>query len=327
MMPRMSGYEVCTRMRETHPANELPVVLLSAKNQVSDLISGLEVGANDYLAKPIAKDELLARINAHMNLRALTNENVRMSAELDVTRKLQTMLLPHPEELRGIEGLDVSAFMEPATEVGGDYYEALNENGQIKFCIGDVTGHGLQSGMLMLMTQMGVRTLVNTGMRDPVDFLKYLNRTLYGNIRRMGVSKGMTLSIMDYRRDDRGGSMTLSGQHESVIIMRADGGFELADTMELGFPLGLVDEISDYVKQTTIHLAPGDGVVLYTDGITEAENADLEQYGEQRLCQTVRRHWGKSADAVRDAVVRDLRDYVGSNDLMDDVTLLVVRQT
>jgi len=82
----------------------------------------------------------------------LQAENLRMGAELEVTRKLQHMLLPTAEELHQIADLDIACYMEPAAEVGGDYYDVLQHNGQIKIGIGDVTGHGLESGVLMVMT-------------------------------------------------------------------------------------------------------------------------------------------------------------------------------
>jgi len=87
----------------------------------------------------------------------LQAENLRMGAELEVTRKLQQMLLPTPEELQQIADLDIACYMEPADEVGGDYYDVLQHNGQIKIGIGNVTGHGLESGAVMVMTQTIVR--------------------------------------------------------------------------------------------------------------------------------------------------------------------------
>ncbi len=90
----------------------------------------------------------------------LKAENIRMSAELEITRKLQKMILPRPEELERIPGIDIAGFMEPAHEIGGDYYDVLRHNGRIRIGIGDVTGHGLESGVLMLMTQTAKKTLM-----------------------------------------------------------------------------------------------------------------------------------------------------------------------
>jgi CheY-like chemotaxis protein len=145
MMPQMTGYEVIDKLRENWQADELPILLLTAKTQIVDLVTGLQHGANDYLTKPISKNELLARLKTHINLKLLKAETVRMGAKLEVTRRIQQMLLPKTEELEKIVGLDIAGFMEPAEEVGGDYYDVLQYNGRILFGIGDATGHGLES--------------------------------------------------------------------------------------------------------------------------------------------------------------------------------------
>ncbi|MEH2273327.1 MAG: SpoIIE family protein phosphatase [Nostoc sp.] len=106
-----------------------------------------------------------------------------MGAELEVTKRLQQMILPQPEELE-IEGLDIAGYMEPADEVGGDYYDVLHTDGVTTLGIGDVTGHGLESGILMVMTQTAVRTLKEIREYDSVKFLDALNRTIYKNVQR-----------------------------------------------------------------------------------------------------------------------------------------------
>ena len=116
--------------------------------------------ANRTLEQRVAeRTEQLAEANTAITaLNAqLQAENLRMGAELEVTRKLQQMLLPTPEELQQIADLDIACYMEPADEVGGDYYDVLQHNGQIKIGIGNVTGHGLESGAVMVMTQTIVR--------------------------------------------------------------------------------------------------------------------------------------------------------------------------
>ncbi|NJL43050.1 MAG: SpoIIE family protein phosphatase, partial [Pseudanabaena sp. SU_2_4] len=149
-----------------------------------------------------------------------------MSAELDVTRQLQQMILPKDAELKLIEGLDIAGFMEPAAEVGGDYYDVLQHNGKVMIGIGDVTGHGLASGVVMIMAQTAVRTLLAVGETDPVKFLSALNQAIYGNTRRMESYKNMTLALLDYES----GVLSLSGQHEELIIVRNNGKIERFDT-------------------------------------------------------------------------------------------------
>ncbi|MGK7901430.1 MAG: SpoIIE family protein phosphatase [Hormoscilla sp.] len=322
MMPRMTGYEVTRKIRETFSASELPILLLTAKNQVSDLVIGLEAGANDYLTKPIAKDELLARITTHINLVRLRSENLRLAAELDITRQLQQMLLPKARELEEIEGLEIAGFMEPADEVGGDYYDVLSHNGKVKIGIGDVTGHGLESGVLTIMAQMAVRTLLTNNETNPTQFLSVLNQAIYGNVMRMSSDKHMTLSLLDYE----GGTLCVTGQHEDMIVVRSDGRTEQIDTLDLGFPIALEEDITDFVGETRVHLNSGDVVVLYTDGITEAENSQKELYGLERLIAVVKHNRWRSASEIQQAVVDDVRQHIGDHKVYDDITLLVLKQ-
>lgn len=252
----------------------------------------------------------------------LKAENLRLSAELEVTKQLQQMILPKQSELEEIEGLEISGFMEPADEVGGDYYDVLPQNDGVKITIGDVTGHGLESGVLMIMAQTAVRTLQESNETDPVRFLDVLNRTLYGNIQRIDSYKNMTLALLDYQN----GSLSLSGQHEEAIVVRTDGNIERIDTMHLGFPLGLEAEIAEFVSQTQINLNPGDVVVLYTDGITEAFDINKVQYGLKNLCEVVRANRHKSAIEIRQAAIEDLRLHIGKQKVFDDITLVVLKQ-
>lgn len=322
MMPKMTGYEVTQKIRETWQASELPVLLLTAKNQLADLVAGFESGANDYLTKPVEKDELLARIKTHLNLLRLKTENLRLVAELEVTRQQQQMLLPSTEELHLIEDLEIAAFMEPATEVGGDYYDVIQHQDGVKIGIGDVTGHGLESGVLMIMVQMAVRTLLQSDIRNPVHFLTLLNLAIYGNLQRMKSEKNMSLMLMDYHR----GKLVVSGQHEDIILVRSDGQVELIDTDDLGFPVGLVEDIGEFVAELVIELNPGDVAVVYTDGITEAENMEGVQYGLQRMMELAGQQQGRSATEIVDVILADVREFIGEQKVYDDITLLVLKQ-
>ena len=255
-------------------------------------------------------------------MKALHADNMRLGAELDVARKLQQMLVPSAEELRQIPGLDIAGHMQPADEVGGDYYDVLQHDGRTKIGIGDVTGHGLESGVMSVMTQCVIRALLIQGEKNPVHFLDTLNRTLYGNVQRLGSDKNLTLSIVDYED----GEVKLSGQHEYMLIVRQDGELEVVDTADLGFPVALEEDISSFINDTTVQLGPGDGVVLYTDGVTEAENEAREQYGLERLCEVVQTHWSGSTEETKAAVLEDLDTYIGQHTVYDDITLVVAKQ-
>lgn len=248
---------------------------------------------------------------ANQKIRALNErleaENVRMSSELDVAHKLQHMVLPPEAELKQIAGLDVAAFMEPAEEVGGDYYDIIQYKDRVIFGIGDVSGHGLESGVLMLMVQAAVRSLLDSGITDYSHFLDSLNRTIYHNVQRMNNGKFITLSLADYQPlTSQGGILRLSGQHEEVLLVRQNGKLERLDTLDLGFPIGMMPDISGHVSQKEVQLRPGDGVVLHTDGITEAINQDKVEYGIERLCEILTRNWHLSASNIPNITVPTL---------------------
>ncbi|MEW5728855.1 MAG: PP2C family protein-serine/threonine phosphatase [Pseudomonadota bacterium] len=301
-----------------------------AEGELAALNHDLEARVAERTRELEAASEEIRSLN-----RRLAAENLRMGAELDVSRRIQQMILPTPAELAGIGGLDVAAFMEPANEVGGDYYDILHqEGGRVRIGIGDVTGHGLESGVVMLMTQSAVRTLVTTDESDMVRLMDVLNRTIYQNVQRMGSDKNLTLALLDYRPEPPerraetgfGGHLRISGQHESLIVVRQGGRVEVVDTMDLGLPLGLVDEVRDFINEVTVLLHPGDTVVLYTDGITEAADSQHRLYGMERLCEVVAAHWQEPAEAIKDAVVADVKRHIGDQPLYDDLTLIVLRQ-
>jgi sigma-B regulation protein RsbU (phosphoserine phosphatase) len=252
----------------------------------------------------------------------LKAENLRMATELDITRRLQQMILPKPEELEGIPNLDIAGFMEPANEVGGDYYDILQHNGNLKIGIGDVTGHGLESGVLAIMVQTAVRTLLENQETNAAKFLDTLNRTIYGNVQRMNSDKNLTLTLLDYQR----GQLRMSGQHEEIIIVRARGEVERIDTIDLGFPIGLESEIGDFIGETTVVLERDDVVILYTDGITEAENTGGTFYGVERLCDVVQCHRDQTASEIQQIVIEDVKEHIGQQTMFDDLTLVVLKQ-
>ncbi|WP_445300003.1 MULTISPECIES: PP2C family protein-serine/threonine phosphatase [unclassified Microcoleus] len=289
----------------------------SMAGQLKESFETLEDKVKERTAElATANDEIIV-----LNER-LKEDNLRMGAELDIVRQMQQMILPNADELE-IEGLDIAGYMEAADEVGGDYYEVLNSDGVVTLGIGDVTGHGLESGILMLMAQTAVRTLNEIRETDPVRFLDALNRTLYKNVQRMKSEKSLTLAILNYSE----GRVSISGQHEETIIVRLGGQVERIDTMDLGFPIALDDDIAEFISQISIELQLGDGIVLYTDGIPEAKDINKKQYGIEAMCEVISKNWDLSAEEIKQAVIDDVRRHIGHQKVFDDITLLVVKRS
>ncbi|WP_152971249.1 SpoIIE family protein phosphatase [Rhizobium ecuadorense] len=262
-----------------------------------------------------AKEEI-STLNAQ-----LQRENRRLGTELAVAERIQLMVLPLDQELEDFQALEIAAYMRPAEEVGGDYYDVLKNGSRLKIGIGDVTGHGLESGVLMLMVQSVARALQEAGNTDAVQFLTNLNSALFKNIVRTKIDKHLTLAFLDYD----GKEMILSGQHEEVVVVRANGEVERIDTMDLGIPIGLEADISTFIKTRQIAFEKGDLILLHTDGVTEAENDAGELFGMERLCREAVRLKDLSAEKIVAEIVATLMLFIGSQKIYDDITLLAVR--
>ncbi len=284
--------------------------------EMRDHTENLERLVRDRTREVERANEEITALNAK-----LKGENLRLGAELDVARQIQMMVLPEAGELGAIQRIEIAGFMRPADEVGGDYYDVLQSGSRIKVGIGDVTGHGLESGVLMLMVQSIARALQENGGGDPKAFLDVLNRAVYKNIERAGTDKHLSLAFLDYE-DNR---ITISGQHEEVIVVRNTGEVERIDTVDLGFPIGLESDIRDFVGTHAFDFGRGDIVVLHTDGVTEAESPDGRLFGVDALCESASRYRHGSADDVKAGIISDLMAHIGTQKIHDDITLVVMR--
>ena len=213
--------------------------------------------------------------------------------------------------------------MQPATEVGGDYYDVVPVDDGCWIGIGDVAGHGLPTGLVMLMMQSGIGALARK-MPDaaPRDLLLALNTMLVDNVRaRLGQHEHATLTLIRYRRD---GSLSFAGAHEEMLIRRADSGLcERVATP--GAWVGAKRDIDAGTVDSTARLRPGDLLVLYTDGLTEAAAGDGTgaRFGADRLVALVEEHGAAAPTAVRDALVAAVAAFAPVRD--DDVTVFVAR--
>lgn len=252
----------------------------------------------------------------------LKSENMRMISELDLTRKIQQMLLQKNREIKEIIALDIAGFMEAAEKVGDDYYDVLQHKGRAKMGRDNVTGHGWESGVLMIMVQTAVRTLLADNEPEEVNFLSAINSVIYDPVQRLKFDKNASLALLDYQQ----GMLKLTDQHEEMIVLRCNGCVERFDTIDLDFPIGLDAEIAEFFVETSVQLYSGDVVVLYTDEITEADNMDKLLYGLERLIEVIEINWQRSAAEIRDAVIKDVRSHIGEQKVFDDITLLILQQ-
>jgi hypothetical protein len=242
----------------------------------------------------------------------------RLEKELEIGARIQTCILPR--EVR-IPELELSARMVPASEVGGDYYDAFPAGKGGFIGIGDVAGHGLTSGLVMLMVQSVVGALARKAPdASPSELVCALNTVLHDNIRhRLRNKEHVTFTLLRY---DPGGRLTFAGAHEEICVLRKRSGkVELVATP--GTWLGAVRDVRKHTVDTELKLEPGDVVLLYTDGVTEARSAQGQQFGLERLTALLE----NSGDLPMDALIERLYRAVAAHakELDDDVTLLAFR--
>ena len=244
----------------------------------------------------------------------------RLEKELEISARIQTSILPRRLD---VPGLEVAARMIPASEVGGDYYDVFPVEGGGILAIGDVAGHGLTSGLVMLMVQSAIGALGRDDPKaTPKDLVRVLNLVLYDNIRnRLRNDEHVTLTVMRYHRSGR---VVFAGAHEDILILRASTG-KVETIPTLGPWVGAMRDVARTVQDDELSLEDGDVMVLYTDGVTEARSASGEMYGMARLTAQIEALAGEPVERIRDVIFDDVSRFSEGKEQEDDVTLLVVR--
>ncbi|WP_372683185.1 PP2C family protein-serine/threonine phosphatase [Desulfosarcina sp.] len=239
-------------------------------------------------------------------------------SEIELAKRIQTALLPEKEE---IEGYEIAAAMTPAKEVGGDYYDVIEtSNGEKWVTIGDVSGHGVDSGLIMMMAQTSIQATVNNGSgASPSEILKKANKVIRENLTRLGSDHYMT--IMAIRFDEK--VMTVAGKHQDIIIYRSlSNKIEHIETG--GTWLGITDDIEKHIKDTFIPLDKGDLVLLFTDGITDATNEHGELFGQERLENALHQFADLTVRKILEKILCEVSTF--QKDQMDDMTLMIIRK-
>jgi len=241
-----------------------------------------------------------------------------LQGEMGIAKRIQTALLP---SLRRVEDYEVAATMLPAEEVGGDYYDIIvTDAGERWVAIGDVSGHGVESGLIMMMTQTSIFTTINgTSGYKPSTVLNLVNSVIKQNITRLGTDRYMTISIAHLEHD----RLTLAGKHQDVLIYRSRKGItEFVPTR--GTWLGILDDIGDYLFDTTIPVEEGDVILLFTDGLTEAADASGVMFGERNLERALARHAHLSPAAIVASILVEVRQHLAEQ--KDDITLVALKR-
>jgi phosphoserine phosphatase RsbU/P len=245
-------------------------------------------------------------------------ERQRLAHELETAARIQAAVLPQQLD---VDGLDISASMLPASEVGGDCYDVLPFPGGAWLSIGDVAGHGLGPGVVMMMLQSSVAAALRSSPRtSPSAALRVINSVLFDNVKmRLGQSEHATLMLLRYERDGR---VVFAGAHEEPIVFRArTGRAELVPAP--GVWVGIRPDVSSQMPESELSLAPGDVLLLYTDGAVEAKNSQRQQFGVERLARELERVHAAPVDEIRQHLMRCVQGWMDTQ--RDDISLVVAR--
>jgi phosphoserine phosphatase RsbU/P len=284
----------------------------------------LELGPQDGLILKTMAEVISSSLKAAQLSDVLVAEvkrRERAEGELEIAAHIQTAVLPKTLD---VPGLEIATLMQPASEVGGDYFDILPLAQGCWFGIGDVAGHGLPAGLVMLMIQSIVSATVHDKSElGPADAWRALNEILTKNVReRLGQDEHATLSLLRYYDDGR---VRFAGAHEDLLVYRAaTRSVECVPTP--GIWLGILPDVSELtIEESEIVLNPGDVLLLHTDGATQARNEEREQYGIERLCALLERTGALPVLTIRDHIVHEVGEWMAVQD--DDFTLVIVRRT
>jgi sigma-B regulation protein RsbU (phosphoserine phosphatase) len=348
MMPEMDGYEVLSRIKSAPQTADIPVVMISALNEMASVVRCLDAGAEDYLPKPFDPTLLRARIGSclekkHLRdvertyLKRLEMRAETLARELEAARRMQQSILPmrYPQCPDNISnkrcgreqcgrfpvcpGIRLCASMIPAKEVGGDFYDFFwLDNHHLGFAVADVSGKGVPAALFMSLSLALLRTLAPVS-EGPADCLSRLNLQL---CRDNEMSMFVTLFYGIY--DAHSGILRYANAGHSSPVMTGMAGEIACLPRVAGAALGAIDDCQ--FAENSIELPPGATLCVYTDGVTEAVNQGFEEFGEQRLADVLMATQGKSVDGILAKVLGAVDEFAKGMPQADDITCLILRR-
>jgi len=292
----------------------LPVIVMTGWGSVDLAVEAMRRGVVDFVQKPWDNEHLLRTLRAEIEKgRARRHERALQAREFDEARRIQHKLLPNV--MPQLEGWEIASSWQPASGVGGDCFDAISFGpSRLGLSIADVVGKGIPAALLMSNLQAAVRAFA-TDAAQPSELCQQVNRILCGNI-----AEGRFISFCYCTIDNDLGVLTYANAgHFPPVLVRADGSIE---RLEQGGPVLGVFADANY-DQDTVALQPGDRLVFFTDGITEARRADDEEFGEARLIEQVVTNRGCSAPSLQARLAEAVASFTGGV-FQDDATLIVL---
>jgi sigma-B regulation protein RsbU (phosphoserine phosphatase) len=319
-MPEMNGYQVCQQLKSNAQTREAPVIFISALDELQDKVHAFAVGGVDYITKPFQVEEVVARVETHLALRRLQEQlehaNQKMTRELALAGQVQASFLP--AKMPHIPGWQLAVTLKPARETSGDFYDVhLMPDGKLGLLIADVVDKGVGAALYMALCWALIRAYAAEYSGQPDKVLTATNRRILTD-----TGADQFVSVFYAVIEPASGKMVYcNAGHPSPYVVRGEMGGAVTPLTRTGMILGVLEE--ETWLQGSLQLAPGDALVLYTDGLTEAQDVQGSFFGQERLLALLRAHRGHSAEEIRGALLRSLDDFTGDAVQGDDLALVV----
>jgi sigma-B regulation protein RsbU (phosphoserine phosphatase) len=320
-MPEMDGYEVCEHLKADAQTRDIPIIFISALDATQDKVRAFTIGGVDYVTKPFQFEEVLARVETHLALRKLQKQlqeaNEKMERELALAGEVQGSFLPR--ELPDIPGWQLSVTLKPSRETSGDFYDVnLLPNGRLGILVADVVDKGAGAALFMALSWILIRTYAPEYPTQPELVLSAVNRRILKD-----TDANQFVAVFYGILDPATGTLVYcNAGHCPPYLISAQNGEEIQKLIRTGVPLGIFED--ETWEQGVVQLGPGDVLVLYTDGITDAEDGKGTFFGQERLLGSVQANLGRSAQEMQDALMAEVHEFVGDAPQFDDIALMVV---
>jgi sigma-B regulation protein RsbU (phosphoserine phosphatase) len=321
-MPQMDGLTLLEQIPKVDP--NIKSVIVSAYGDMKNIRTAMNRGAFDFVTKPLDFSDLritIERTLAHLTewraALASRDQLVSLQRELDVASKMQKSILP--TRFPNNPDYEVFAHMEPARNVGGDFYDVIQlDNDRLGLCIADVSDKGVPAALFM----MSSRTLLkgaSIGCENPGDVLREVNDLL----RETNESEMFVTLLYGIYDPHTGDFHYANGGHNEPLHVRPDGSSSLLPRTG-GVILGVIPGIE--FNDNTVNLAPGDTLFLYTDGVSEAMNVSAEEFGMERLGRIFSDEPPTGAEDITMKVFGAVHEFAGDTPQSDDITCLTIRR-
>ena len=315
MLPGKNGFEVCRELRRS--GFEAPIIFLTARTQEGDRIEGIDLGANDYVTKPLSPKELMARVRSILRfVESNRQDRQRLEDEVDAASQVQQRLFPSSQPLAA--GLDYAGMCRPAFGVSGDYYDYfMLPSGCLALLLADVCGKGMPAALVAASLHATVRAYAPAAGRRCGELLAEVNRTLFATTSS---DRFVTMFYAVYDPSDSTVTYTNAGHCPPFWLKKNEKPTRLES---LVVPAGVFAEVP--AVQKTIRLAPGDLLFAYSDGLTEASSASGEEFGEDRLLDFINREYRQSSAGLCSGILETVKRFAGSGHQSDDLTVLAAK--